>query len=239
MACDTVQNFCASCQKAGQHSDIFCDNQTGGFKFSKLSEPKNKAFKEFINEAIDAIKKIGNYGKKGTKKPSADKLNQLNTVESKFKIGANDFNSLLNVLDIENKDVKSKQILLGSYMGDLADYINNYELSFNLCDDCNDSCQSGQSCSQGGDCGESGCSSPGCLGGICAIEVGCDGCNVGYEGCGSGESCTCQSTQGCASSSQSGCGGTCQSCNTCQFCNTCQGCQYCNTRQTACDATTE
>lgn len=205
MACDTIQNFCASCQKAGQHSDIFCQDQVGGFKFSKSSEKNNKAFYNFINEAISAIKKIGNYGTKGTKKPSLEQLNTLKEVFPESKISHEDFNQLLSVLNISDKDIKSKQRLLGSYMIDLVNYINEYELSSNLCDDCNESCQSGQNCYQGGDdCGEGSCSGGSCLGGICGPLIGCSGCDTGAQGC-QQAGCTCQSSQGCATHCQLGC----------------------------------
>ena len=200
MACQEKQNFCSSgCQTAGEHSEIFCENQTGGFKFSKSSEKGKKAVYNFINEAIDAIKKIGNYGKHGTKQPSADELKTLKTVSAKQKIDTSDFNQLLTVLKITNKDVKKKQRLLGSYMDDLENYINNFELNENLCDECNESCQSGQG---GGDCGESGCTSAACLGGICAPLVECSGCNTGVQNCSEGGGCPCHSAQGCATAGQ-------------------------------------
>lgn len=207
MACTTVQTFCASCQIVKEHP-IF--NSSKGFKFSKTATAKTKASPLFINEAVDALKKISEYGAEGTKNPSESELNTLKKVQSKEKITTNSYNLLLSVLKIKNKNVASKDKLLGSYFSNLENYINNYKLNDDRCSTCNATCQSGQSCHQGcGDTCENSCQTN-CEGGICGCLVGCQGtCEyLNQSGCGS--------CQGGSSNCNSGCQGS-ESCAGCQL----------------------
>lgn len=204
MSCDTVQNLCASCQIVKEHPDIFCETsgQTEGFNFSASTKTKTKAAATFINEAIDALEKISSYKTNaGTKNPTEKELDTLKKVSKKEKVEPKNYNLLLSVLKIENKNVNSGDKLLGSYFTDLKKYINNYELNSDRCESCNAACQSGQSCYQGcGDICEVSCQTN-CEGGICGCEVQCLG--------------TCEYA------SQTGCG-NCQAGGSCQ-----SGCQDC------------
>lgn len=139
----------------------------------------------FVNEAIDALQKIHDYGKEGTAKPSQAELDTLSKVASKQKISHLNYNQLLSVLNVSGKNVSSKQRLYGSYFYDLETYINNYKLDESRCDSCNSSCQSGQNCHQGGGgCGgscEISCQTN-CEGGICGCQIGCEGiCALGAQ----------------------------------------------------------
>ena len=189
MACTTVQTFCASCQIVKEHP-IF--NSSKGFKFSKTATAKTKASTLFINEAIDALEKISEYGTEGTKNPTSEELNSLQEVQSKEKTKANSYNLLLSVLKIKNKNVSPKDRLLGSYFSDLENYINNYKLNDDRCSTCNAACQSGQSCSQGcGDTCENSCQTN-CEGGICGCLQRCEGTCEYSSQCGTPCQASCQ-----------------------------------------------
>lgn len=173
--CSTAQTFC------NINGQTVGDNPSIKFKFSTLTQfnSKKKAYPNWKDEVIEGLKKINNYGSAGSNIFNESAINSLDKIASKDKIYAEDFNEILNILKINdtNKQVHSKNRLLGSYFKDLETYINSYQISSDRCNTCNSGCNT--TCQANAQCNDY-CNS-------CNVtcDTNCEGglCPSGYEGC--------------------------------------------------------
>lgn len=124
------------------------------------------------NEIQEAIKVVHNLGANGTKKPNIDGLTeqQKNTYTT-----LSYYNDLLTRLEKTNKT--GLQYIKALDIADLKKFINEYELSSDLCQLCNNSCQYCNGCETYDPCPDY-CDHSGGGG-------GCDDacCMVGHWGC--------------------------------------------------------
>lgn len=113
---------------------------------------------EVWNEIQDAIKVVHNFGTYGVKKPNIDDLtDQQKNVYTTLAY----YNDLLTRLEKTNKT--GVQYIKALDISDLKKFINEYELSSDLCALCNNSCQYCNGCESycGSYCDDSG-GGPGC-----------------------------------------------------------------------------
>ncbi len=121
------------------------------------------------NAVIEELKKIYNYGSKGSRTMPKSSVLNLQNVSISDIYTADMYNALLETIDdsshtIQNKigAIQDQTYITGYYFRELEDYINNIKIDANRCASCND-CNSCNTCQGYNPCD--------------ACYIGCQGCN--------------------------------------------------------------
>lgn len=137
---------------------------------------------EWKQQVINILRTIHNYGNKGTRNPTTQEINNLNSISSNQTITPEDYNEIIKILD--GPLVLQHNHILGTYYSDLKKYINNYKLNADRCNTCNTGCNT--TCQESHQC-EDYCNS-------CNItcDTNCESMDAGVscgKGCGLSEAC--------------------------------------------------
>lgn len=171
-SCSTKQTFCELSKQTVKQNDNIKFTYAGCITASEIID--NSTW----NELIQAIVKVHNYGKRGTRNPNkpfsltpdtevddttvgheTDPTKKISTTKYKTKyqndsdsIDWNDYTEILNTI---GATIPTDKKIYGSYFSDIATKLNNYKLDDTRCDNCNTGCN--VSCQARAQCCDSHC----------------------------------------------------------------------------------
>lgn len=181
MSCETAQNFCTI------NGQTVADN-AAVIGSTNIIMPKGTAGNliQKSNTAMfwwTAFSNIYNYGEYGDRSP--DPSGPLAMFQTDDTIFLDSYNKMLQAL---NQDIITDpdSLVLASLTNDLQNYINNFVIDFNRCDNCNLGCNENNSSSGCTECNS------------CNIECnnGCESCDSCYVYCNS-DTCSTNCQIGC------------------------------------------
>lgn len=198
MGCESSkQTFCSlNRQVVEQNSDIIFnyDNQLFNISESSLTEEQKQSIQNTlittkeINNIINALNKIKNFGNAGTRNPTQAQMDALKEQMQYEGINATTYDAIVKILDSNSTLLHQYTPIKGTYLSQIREKINKYKLNDDRCNTCNTKCNAGcQVASQAPPCDTCNVScNTACESYVCAEGSSCCKWECGGEMCARG-----------------------------------------------------
>ena len=161
VACNKKQVFCNSCQ-------TFSEAVGKDFSWSKCVAKNESIAPGYFDKAAwdKIIDYINDARDKGKKQSTGGKIS-TSAKKDVDPFSASEFNRVATSVNYNNSNIKSNEVIYGSYFSDLANAASQKNISSSACDTCNAKCDGGCNACQSCNTKCNGCNSETTHGSYC------------------------------------------------------------------------